>query len=522
MQDTYSLHIEAEDEDGNTYSEWFTILVDDVNESPVANDDPSVSVSEGSSVLVSVLTNDSDPEDDDLSIVDVSTPSQGTASIQPDHRVRYTPHSGACGTDTFAYTIEDEQGESASALVTVGIQNVEPIAVQDEIEVLEDTSILVDVLANDTDLGGSLVLLSSDTPTYGSATIVGEKIQYSPAPRFEGTDTFSYTIEDSCGAIDIGQVTVRVIHANHPPTANAGSTYQGVVDEALVLDASFSHDPDLEDTLQYRWDLDGDGTPDTDWSTDSRLTTIFREPFFGQIALEVRDLYRGQPTGATAQATALVRIVSIQSLQVYVYEDLNGDGMRDPDEPGIPDLLVEVAGETAITEADGGISLQLDVGQWTASLSDDTMAQLENRGYAILHTEQTIQLAASAIETIALGVVKVSTRVKGVIYADSNGNSELDEDDRVVEGVLVMLDGAEENAEVTDESGSFVFRDVVYGSHEIYVEQPGSREDETPLSLLVPFTLSRTEKAEIHIVWPYPLGPQGGFLRVDVKREGEE
>jgi Bacterial Ig domain/Cadherin domain len=521
-QETYNLYIEAEDEDGNTYSEWFAIAIDNVNEAPTAVTDPA-SVVEGSSAFVNVLANDADPEDDELTVASATTPSQGTASIQPDNTILYTPDPGACGVDSFEYTVEDEAGESDSASVSVSIQNVNPTTRGNVVETQEDNAVLIDVLGNATDPGnGSLTLLSVGSPAYGTAVIVGDSVRYTPPARFEGLDRIVYTIQDACGATATGLIDVRVLHTNHPPTANAGSFYQGIVDEPLILDASFSNDPDLGDSLQYRWDLDGDGTLDTDWSPNPRLTNIFRHPFFGQVILEVRDLYQGQPTGAIVQATAMVRIASIQSLQVFVFEDLDGNGVMDPGEPGLPDIHVDVAGEIGTTEADGGISAELDVGAWTVSLTEDAISQLESRGFAVLQQEETVNLAVSAIEVVTLGVVKTSTRLKGVVYADVNENGEFDEDDRLVEGVAVMLDGDEGGIAVTDASGTFAFRDVTYGSHELYVEQTSRPEDETPLNILIPFVLSRTEKAELHVAWPYDLGPQGGFLHVDVQREGEE
>ncbi len=521
-RNSYSIQLEAEDEDHNAYAEWFTITVDDVNETPIAqNDTPSVV--EGSTLLVNVLANDSDPDSDALDVTSVTPPSQGTAIIQHDNRVLYTPDPGACGSDSFSYTINDGKGASASASVTIALENVSPTAAEDMTSTPEETSVQIPVLTNDSDPGGgNLTILSAGLPAYGKAVVMGSEIRYTPASRFEGSDRFSYTIQDPCGATAVGWVNVRVTHTNHPPTANAGSFYHGIVDEPVVLDASFSSDPDLGDTLQYRWDLDGDGSPDTDWSSNPRLTNYFRRPVVGQIILEVRDLYRGQPTGDIAQATALIRIASIQSLQIFVFEDLNGDGILDPGEPGLPGIDVLIAGATLTTEADGGISIELDAGEWSVSITEDAIALLESRGFAVLNADRTVNLATSAVEIVPLGVAKTSTRLKGVVYVDVNGNEEFDEQDRLVEGVAVMLDGDEENLTLTDALGTFAFRNVAYGNHEVYVVQTGLPEDENPLSLLIPFALTRTDKAEIQIIWPYDLGPQGGFLQVEVKRSGEE
>jgi len=522
IQSTYNLLIEAEDNDENTISEWFTITVVDVNEAPVARDDTS-SVMEGAGTEIAVLDNDTDPEQRPLEISDVSVPSQGTATIRLGRTILYAPNPGACGLDTFGYTIEDDEGNTATAAVSIEIQNLPPTAVDDVVEVQEDKSVVIDVLANDSDPGsGTLFVESVEAPANGSVLIVGSSIRYSPRPRFEGSDQFSYTLRDTCGATAIALVSVDVLHTNHPPIANAGTFYQGIVGKPLVLSALFSTDPDVEDILQYRWDLDGDGTPDTNWSTDSRLIHIFHEPFFGQITLEVRDIYKGIPAGGVAQATALLRIAPIQSLQVFVFEDLDSNGVMDPFEPGLPDIHVDVAGKTWITEVDGGITVELDVGQWTVSITEDAVSQLRNRGFQVLQAIEVVNLTPNEVKIIALGVRKIATRLKGIVYSDDNANGEWDKDDRPVENVSVIIDGDKDHAVVTDSQGSFAFRDVLYGSHEVYVEQTGLPEGETPLSILIPFTLIRTEKAEIHIPWPYALESQGGFLQVEVQQGGDE
>jgi hypothetical protein len=50
------------------------------------------------------------------------TPTVGTAVINPDNTVTYTPPSGFSGTDTFVYTISDGNGGSDAATVTVEVQ----------------------------------------------------------------------------------------------------------------------------------------------------------------------------------------------------------------------------------------------------------------------------------------------------------------------------------------------------------------------------------------------------------------
>jgi len=521
-QDNYSIHIEAEDDQDNVYSEWFTITVNNVNEAPTARAD-AASVTEGDGVFVDVLANDMDPENDALDVVSVTDPSRGTAMIQLDETIEYVPNQGACGTDSFSYSLEDGQGESATTTVTITIQNTAPMAGDDFVETQEDESLLIDVLANDSDAGGgALAVASVGTPSYGTATIIEDKIHYTPQPRFEGSDRFSYVTQDSCGALDTGWIDVNVLHTNHPPTASLAGSVRGVVGVPLALDASFCHDPDLGDTLQYRWDLDGSGVPNTDWLSDPRYVVVYSEPFFGQVLLEVRDLYRGTPTGETSQATALVRIASLQSIEVFVFEDLDGNGVMDSGEPGLPGIGVTIAGETMTTEADGGISAELDAGNWDVAMTTVSISQLEARGFAILETEASVSLGISAIETVTLGVSKTLTNLKGIVYFDVDENEQYnEEEDRLLQGLRIVMDDDRET--LTDDTGSFFFLSVPFGEHVLWVgenvEQDDPALEEKILSLFIPLTLSWGEPNQLEVRWPWtPTGPEQGFLQVEVEQ----
>jgi trimeric autotransporter adhesin len=74
----------------------------------------------GQSVDIAVLGNDSDADQDTLTITGVTTPSQGVVELV-DGMVRYTPAGNYVGTDSFGYTISDGRGGTDSATVTVTV-----------------------------------------------------------------------------------------------------------------------------------------------------------------------------------------------------------------------------------------------------------------------------------------------------------------------------------------------------------------------------------------------------------------
>jgi hypothetical protein len=81
----------------------------------------TASTSPGAPVDVNVRANDSDPDGDALAVQSVTQPGHGTASIQGNGDVRYTPTAGFSGVDTFGYIVGDGRGATSSATVTVTV-----------------------------------------------------------------------------------------------------------------------------------------------------------------------------------------------------------------------------------------------------------------------------------------------------------------------------------------------------------------------------------------------------------------
>jgi fibronectin-binding autotransporter adhesin len=88
---------------------------------PIAVNDSAFTLS-GSPVNISVLTNDSDPQGRQITVTGVTQPENGTSEIIPGNLVRYTPVGEFTGTDQFEYTIANTAGLTATALVTVFVQ----------------------------------------------------------------------------------------------------------------------------------------------------------------------------------------------------------------------------------------------------------------------------------------------------------------------------------------------------------------------------------------------------------------
>ncbi|PYJ02240.1 MAG: hypothetical protein DME25_16550, partial [Verrucomicrobia bacterium] len=194
-----------------------------INHSPLANDD-SATTPAGTAVTINVLANDTDPDNDTLTISSVTAPANGTAVITTNNTVIYTPRSGFSGSDSFGYRIGDGHGGigSATVQVTVGpsanhCPTTSPLAVG----VGQNGSVNFRLVASDAD-GDPLTYTVTTAPAHGTVVVQVQTgaASYSPTQGFCGTDSFSFKVND--GKCDSAQsvVTVTVTNCNRCPIAN--------------------------------------------------------------------------------------------------------------------------------------------------------------------------------------------------------------------------------------------------------------------------------------------------------------
>ncbi|WP_188974313.1 Ig-like domain-containing protein [Deinococcus aerolatus] len=166
------------------------------NRPPVGVND-YVSGHAGRVQTLNVLTNDTDPDGDPLSVTGVSNGTNGVASCTPGGACTYTPDIGYFGTTYFAYTISDGRGGSTNATVTVNLTNARPTSQGDNDRTVESRAVSTNVLANDTDSDNDpLSVISATQGTNGAVSCTSSSCTYTPNPGFFGTDSYTYTVSD--------------------------------------------------------------------------------------------------------------------------------------------------------------------------------------------------------------------------------------------------------------------------------------------------------------------------------------
>ena len=195
------------------------LVVGDPNTPPTAVAD-AAAVAEDGQVTFDVLGNDSDADGDlPLDVVSVQGMSLGSAIVNGDNTITYTPDLDSNGVDTFMYNLRDSRGAVSvgDIVVTIAPENDPPVANGDSANTDFEQAVDIDVLGNDGDVDGDdLQILAVSDPPNGTATdIGGGAIRYTPDAGFSGLDTFTYTIGDGNGGVDQATVTVDV--ADLPP-----------------------------------------------------------------------------------------------------------------------------------------------------------------------------------------------------------------------------------------------------------------------------------------------------------------
>jgi Big-like domain-containing protein len=175
----------------------------------------TASTNEDTPVTINVLANDTNASGGTVSLV--TQPALGTAAINADGSIRYTPNPNRNGNDAFSYkvTVGTTVSNTANVVVTIAPVNDPPVANPDSLTAIANVATSLNVLANDTDPDGdvlSVTNVSGVTPAAGTtgtatATAGGSAVTFTATAA--GSYTFSYQAKDP-GGLTSGPATVTV------------------------------------------------------------------------------------------------------------------------------------------------------------------------------------------------------------------------------------------------------------------------------------------------------------------------
>ncbi|MGU3793883.1 tandem-95 repeat protein [Vibrio diabolicus] len=243
-----------------TLNDFFATNIEtsgDGSNKPLTNSPVTLSAIEEDSDPITITTEELlsnvDIDDADTLIVTNVTIESGNGTLidNNDGSWTYIPEADDDTEVSFSYDIIDDDGGVINGNANLDIKPVNdaPIATNDAIQTDEDSQVVIDVLANDSDIEGDDLSITSASVSekQGIVEIVDGKLVFTPAENFNGNATISYTISD--GELeDEAQVSVTVNSVNDAPIALNDATITEE-DTSVTIDV-LPNDTDIDgDTL---------------------------------------------------------------------------------------------------------------------------------------------------------------------------------------------------------------------------------------------------------------------------------
>jgi len=202
---------------GGTDTATVNVKVKAVNDTPTA-DDERVTTQEDKSVSITLVGND--PDGDSLSYRVVKGPSHGSLKGTAP-RLRYSPKVNFNGSDSFTFKVSDKKTDSEAATVSITVEAVNdaPMAYDDSVTTQEDRSVSITLAGGDAD-GDMLTYRVVTKPSNGSLRGTAPRLRYSPKANFNGSDSFTFKVNDKRTVSEAATVSITVKAVNDAPTAN--------------------------------------------------------------------------------------------------------------------------------------------------------------------------------------------------------------------------------------------------------------------------------------------------------------
>ncbi|WP_394148224.1 Ig-like domain-containing protein [Shewanella atlantica] len=314
------------DNAGGLSSASVTVNVSPVNDKPVAQGD-TYSVSEGKILTVAssngVKTNDSDVDNDPLTVILVSGVSHGSLTLNGDGSFVYQHNGEESLSDSFSYRVSDGSLDSNVVMVTISIAPVNdaPDAINDMLILDEDTPTSTYPLVNDIDVDDSQLSVTSAQAAHGTVVIGSDgSVLYTPEANYHGEDQIAYCVEDASGLSDCAVIFVTVTPVNDRPVAlnDIAST---IVDEAINISV-LGNDSDVDGDSLTIVNI-GSSQANVQLNADNTLAFMPPEGFIGELSFSytVSDGVNGDELTAQAMVTVTVKESEEDNLPPVAVDD---------------------------------------------------------------------------------------------------------------------------------------------------------------------------------------------------------
>ena len=225
--------------DGQADSDVVTVnlTVTPVDDAPVARDG-AAALDEDGSLVFDLRDLGYDIDSATLSAEVLDGPLHGTVERLADGTYRYTPAPDFNGDDQLRFRLGDGElvSNDATLHITVRPVNDAPVAGDLAATLDEDSEVTLRPVdaAHDVD-GDALSVRVVSGPAHGIVTVNADgSISYRPSADYNGTDSYTYVVNDGQVDSNVATVTLTITPVNDAPTARA-SLAVGSEDTAIVL-----------------------------------------------------------------------------------------------------------------------------------------------------------------------------------------------------------------------------------------------------------------------------------------------
>jgi len=188
------------------------------NTPPIAANDGPETTDENTAITIDVLANDYDLDGtiDPATVIVTSDPANGATIVNGNGTVTYTPADDFSGTNTFGYTVNDNEGavsNEATVTITVGPEepvNYPPVAQSQSVSTAQDTTVDITLVATDQDPGDTLTYSIVEGPDPGTLAGTAPNVTYTPDAGHVGGDSFTFKANDGQVDSDTAAVTITV------------------------------------------------------------------------------------------------------------------------------------------------------------------------------------------------------------------------------------------------------------------------------------------------------------------------
>ena len=316
---TQTINIQGCDPQGLCAGSTFTIIVNSLNDLPIAASD-TYSINEDQPLSGNLSNGEYDVEGGSLTYTTTQVASNGLLNLSSNGQFTYSPNTNWFGTETININVCDSQNgcTGTQLIITVASVNDLPTTSPANLSANEDNALTGTLSSFAFDVETTALIYSLQTqPASGTFNLSSNgSYTFTPSINFNGTLSASYQVCDASNACVSGIITINVASVNDAPVAsnfsinlNEDQTSSGVVAGISDVDHSTLVITITSGAQNGNFTLSNNGT----------YNYVPNANYFGSesITYNVCD-----PLGLCASGTLSIQIASVEDLPQAMGESL--------------------------------------------------------------------------------------------------------------------------------------------------------------------------------------------------------